>query len=477
MKEKHPGGAARPSLTRLPLAAALAAALLMAAGCRVMNRAATKSFYFDRQYGRITSGTELQRSAFVFTEDHLEDAALEGVAEAGSVEVHYQGGLELEARRLAGYMDAIIAAAQEQTGFEILYGLRLYLLRVDVLPQKVRFRVTTDHAERFYSAPVFVEAGARRRDGALFFPAHPFHMLHELVELSLVKTDGPYRVAPDLGWGPFRIVNGTRWFREGYASYLGFVGAEFAREELGLDMYYDHLQWGNEGVRPLMRLVAGGRGLFRWHQFSPRSRDDMHYDGSLGLFLLMRHRFGEDTIREIAAELSGLDRPDGRSLREMVRQVTGEDPVEMVEDLRFPQTGLSLVQLSPAEAESNGLGARTLVVVVETAEGSPAAAAGLVEGDILVAANHRPVKTFFDIEYAIIESMESGEILLSVERRGAVSNMAVSLEGARALTRDHFRRIAAKDDAPARWTWRGSVWVRLESPSRRTTRDQIEDRQ
>lgn len=453
----------------LIICGAVAALIVCASGCRGFNRAATKAFFHDRYFAKLTSGTQIERSVFRFSEEDIEKAGFLGPASAGEVEVFYQGPLESEAARLAGDMDAIISAAREQTGFDICYRLRIYLFRVDVLPQHVAFRVESDHENRVFSAPAFVEAGAETAESTLFFPAHPFLMLHELTELTLVSPEGPYAVAPDLGWGPFRIVNGTRWFRDGYASYVGFVGAEFAREELGLDVYNDRLKWGAAGVRPLMSLVAVGERLFKWHQFSSEQMDRLQYDASLGLFLVMRHRFGEDKMRELAAGLKDLQRPDGAALVDFVREVTGEDPVKLVEDLYFPLTGLKLEHLSPAEAERKGLATRTAVTVTEVAGDSPAAAAGLEAGDIIRTANLRPVNTFFDIEYAFIESMPDGEVALSVERDGEMHEARIALRDAKPLTHEMIRRRRAKRDRGARerWLWRGSIWVRLHEPGAR----------
>ena len=453
---------------RLIFFGAIAALIVCAAGCRGFNRVATKALFHDRYFAKLTSGTEFERGGFRFREEDIEKAGFLGPASSGAVEVFYQGGLEGAAGRLAGDMDAIISASREQTGFDICYRLRIYLFRVDVLPHKVDFRVESDHESRVFSAPAFVEAGAETAENTVFFPAHPFLMLHELTELTLVSPEGPYAVAPDLGWGPFRIVNGTRWFRDGYASYVGFVGAEFAREELGLDIYNDSLAWGAPGVRPLMSLVAVGDGLFKWHQFSSEETDRIQYDASLGLFLVMRHRFGEDKMRELAAGLKDLLRPDGAALVDFVREVTGEDPVKLVENLHFPLTGLMLEHLRAAEAETKGLAARAAVVITEVAGASPAAAALLEAGDVIRAANSRPVNTFFDVEYAFIESMPDGEVVLTLERAGEMLDARISLRDARPLTRETLPpRSGKRGKTPERWLWRGSVSFRLHDPGAR----------
>ena len=212
------GGARRAGALRLVLWSAAFWALFLGAGCRGFNRAATKAFFFDRRFEKLTSGTDFARRGFEFTSDDLEEADFRGPASSGKVEVFYQGGLEDYAERLASDMDAVIAAAERATAFDIRYRLRLYLFSVNMVPQRASFSIEANHESRVYSAPVFVESGSRPPEKAAVFPAHPFYMLHELAELTLVCPEGPYRLAPDLGWGPFRVVNGTRWFREGWSS-------------------------------------------------------------------------------------------------------------------------------------------------------------------------------------------------------------------------------------------------------------------
>jgi serine protease Do len=82
--------------------------------------------------------------------------------------------------------------------------------------------------------------------------------------------------------------------------------------------------------------------------------------------------------------------------------------------------GLELQELTPELAQRLGAKAGKGVVVTEVRPGSPAARAGLAEGDVIREVNRKPVEALEDIDRGMGRSGSGGEqVLLRVERQGA----------------------------------------------------------
>jgi hypothetical protein len=452
-----------------------AAALLVAplSGCTSLKRSLTRTFYVNRSFEKAAFGAMVMRRPFDFASNDVASSRFWGPAIAGKTEVYYQRGLETEAERLARDFNALIETTQERIGFEVTYGARFYLFRVNEVPRNIRFMLKLDRKERVFTGPVFLEEGKDLyADGLWPFPAHPYLAMHELVEISLIDTDRANPVLPDLHWGPFFVRNYTRWFREGFANYAGQVASDATESLLGLSTYDERLGWGAFSGAPYSSLSLAGGDLFRWHQYHDRELSDIYYDAAVGLFLLVRERYGEEAVREIVGHVNELQWADGKAIAAAFEGAVGTPPERLAEDLAWPHFGMHVRSLSPAGAANRGILSRTGLFVDEVEEKGSAAKAGLFDGDVLKTANGRDLRTLFDFEVALFDVMPAGDLVLEVERQREIVQVTLSLaeadritaENRRALLQDRLRR--RKDSLQ----WKGFVGGRLykSRPKKRT---------
>jgi Do/DeqQ family serine protease len=87
--------------------------------------------------------------------------------------------------------------------------------------------------------------------------------------------------------------------------------------------------------------------------------------------------------------------------------------------------GISVEPLTPALANQLGTKAKSGVMVDQVAPGSPAASAGIREGDIIKQVNHQPVSSGADLQQAVRDS-GSRPALMLVERDGSNLFIAVA---------------------------------------------------
>jgi serine protease Do len=79
--------------------------------------------------------------------------------------------------------------------------------------------------------------------------------------------------------------------------------------------------------------------------------------------------------------------------------------------------GLSLQPLTPELAQRYGLKDKTGLVISDVDQPSPAAEAGLQEGDLIVEVNRKRVTKVSELQSAVAESRKKGSILLLVKRK------------------------------------------------------------
>ena len=84
-----------------------------------------------------------------------------------------------------------------------------------------------------------------------------------------------------------------------------------------------------------------------------------------------------------------------------------------------PKLGMSVEELTPELAKNLGLSERSGIVVVQVEDDSPAAAAGLRPGDVIMEIDQRSVKSLEDFNHKIEKYKKGDTILLLVKRRGA----------------------------------------------------------
>lgn len=443
-------------MPRLILAAVLLTAGVFS-GCAPVNRCITRTFYVNRSFQKAGSVARIEHRTFAFRSDDLAKARFWGPATSGKVQAYYHAGLEKQADRIARDLDILLGAAREITGFEPVYGVRLYLFRVDDRPKNVRFWLDVERRERTFCAPIFIENGKDiYEDGLWPFPAHPFGILHEIVEMSLIDQDRISPVLPDLKWRIFGFPNYTRWFREGFASYSGQVACEKARQIWDLSVYDERSGWGAFEGPCFSSLSLLGGDLLKWHHSSGQGMDRLGYPASLGLFLLVRERFGEEAIRQIVQRVNQLKWADGKAIARVFEEVVGKSPAALAEELAWPHFAMKTASLSPAAALNRGLVSHPGRLVLKVDEGGAAAKAGIQPGDVITIANGRAVRTAFDFESAVFDAMPDGEVVLEIERLREMLQVKIALADVERITRKNrlalMREAMRKSDT---WQWRG----------------------
>lgn len=89
--------------------------------------------------------------------------------------------------------------------------------------------------------------------------------------------------------------------------------------------------------------------------------------------------------------------------------------------------GLSVQPLTPELAQRYGLTEKTGLVIADVDPGSPAAQAGLQEGDLIVEVNRKRVTQVSELQSAVAASRKEGSILLLVKRKNLSLFVALPL--------------------------------------------------
>ena len=90
--------------------------------------------------------------------------------------------------------------------------------------------------------------------------------------------------------------------------------------------------------------------------------------------------------------------------------------------------GVSAQPLTPELAQRYGLTDKSGLLINDVEAGSPAAEAGLQEGDLILEANKKKVNKVSELQAALAESRKDGSILLLVKRKTATLFVAVPLQ-------------------------------------------------
>jgi serine protease Do len=124
---------------------------------------------------------------------------------------------------------------------------------------------------------------------------------------------------------------------------------------------------------------------------------------------------------------------DGKDLT--LTATIGEAPAEAAETDSAEATpeqavklGLSLQPLTPELAQRYGLSEKSGLVIADVDQGSPAAEAGLQEGDLILEVNRKRVTKVGELQSAVAESRKKGSILLLVKRKAASLFVPVPLK-------------------------------------------------
>ncbi len=397
---------------------ALMLLLLAAMGCRTINKNLTEAVLDaeETRQWRIHYGSTHR---YQLDDRWLEQIPFEGTISGERIDVRYQRGLAQSARHLANRTSDLIEQVERRTGVVITTRSTIDLLRFDEPPQNFSVRLTVEPNE--FPLPMFVRTGEESYPAILAQNrSYPYLFVHELVETSLVSGQANGRVLPDLGWGALGLTahlnNYTRWFRDGLANYAGYIAYGIIAQDLadaGVTPAADPILH----TEPFSALSHIRGKLFTWPQSAPEKRQREYYDAALGLFLLLEHNFGEETIRQIMTEIATSDPVDRRDLVTIVNETIGADIKGLVADFQFPSVGLELVRITPALMLNEGLDVGKGLFVDFAEPNGPGDRAGLRRTDAIIAVDGTPVAGVLDFELALFEAMDKPTVPLTLSRR------------------------------------------------------------
>lgn len=390
-------------IRKVLLAVLLASHLAPVVGCRVINKEITKIIYQKKPKESIWHSSAMWK--YTLTKSQMQEIDFASSVSIEDVNVHYQQGLEAQADYIANKTIELLSEVEKKTGVQISFGTRIYLLRLDEFPQSFDIEMKGDPNE--FCQPLFVEAGNESCEAIISKNwTYPGLLTHELVECSLIFPEHGGRILIDPHWswllfsGNYR--NYTRWFREGFANYAGYLTSEIISQDMDLFQ------------QPFSSLNKVGKKLFSWHQYSNDKLNHDYYNAALGLFLLIRDQFGEEAIREIIDEIKKQEYLDGVDLIKLTNQILNTDIKKLVENFHFPEIGLKTQPLKPATALNEGLDVTDGLFIIAVEPNSPADNANIKKKDVILKINGKPIKNNLDFELAIFELMQqqSVEVLL-----------------------------------------------------------------
>jgi len=370
----------------------------------------------------------------------LKDAQFAGTLKKGNVEVLYQAGLQGQANHIAKLTDRTFSHIEKSTGFQFQTSydsfFTIYLLRTDANFWDCGKIVTTPGNS--LGVILLVRTGKDSCESIISNNSvSNSTFVHEIIEGSLIfrkrgtAIEGDY-IKKEFGFINRKVLNYTRWFREGFSTYCAYL----AHEAITSDSRFDknkvsHAMLLNGfPLHPFSSLTKIGKDLFSWHYFSsfppetrlspnmpnPQKVITDYYDASFGLFLLIRDKFGEDAIYQIIRGIDTLEYADGPALIELTNTILDTDIKQLIEDFHFPQTGLYMEPLFPGVAERKGLGISEGLLVTIVESGSPAEKAGIRKNDVIYRINDKDIKANLDFELAIYQLMSHQSVTVNILR-------------------------------------------------------------
>ncbi|MCX5769218.1 MAG: PDZ domain-containing protein [Candidatus Hydrogenedentes bacterium] len=428
------GGTNRKSLTKA--LSILLAITVLGSGCATLKKGITHRDYrqsAEQQGPANFAMNYTMRNSLVIDPARLESFVFEASLASGPVEVVYQAGLEAQARSAAEDIADQAAYLVEKLGLEFATTIKAYMIRLDYLPGTLEVQFPKDTNQ--VRLPLFVmynnESWESVRDSNL---AYPYAFAHELIEYILVEPTQKSPVLMDLQRPFIKVCHYTRWFREGLAGYgqlLVYRRACANRSAEAIGSAISPLQSNTIPQQPLSSLAKVNTDLFSWVSFDNDKFDAQlasdYYSAALGLFLLIENQFGEDAARRIVSNLSSRSYLDGKTLFDIFNQTLDTDIRTLVAQFTWPQIGLIARDLTPALRKNRGLEVAAGLLITEIKEGTPAAAAGLRQNDVIVAIGERRITNLLDLELALLAIGEQEQISVAVDRDGTAQIFPLSL--------------------------------------------------
>lgn len=302
----------------------------------------------------------------------IRDEALKEIAPAQEsvtphVRCYFPNGLNTQAERIAQIIEGDVSRIVTATGLP-LSGERIHVYLMNQPdegePKEHVFVSGFDHLGVVVGFNLFAEDEGESAEAILSNSSrYPAVVIHETVELWLSRPPQCVPLALDWRWTcpsgmAMEEINGTRWFREGFAEYCAGIAlqATCADERLaGTKIECALLEHPVIPGHVALRRV--GADLFGWNQLmtsckdQPRTRvgrfDSLeYYSAAKHLFTVLEERFGQDAIKRIIQEIYRRERVNGEELIELVSQILGTDLVTLISE--FQRSAVS----GPASARS-----------------------------------------------------------------------------------------------------------------------------
>jgi hypothetical protein len=401
------------------LTAGLATLVGLSSGCSSINKGITETV-LAKASPHEWNIHYTSRFQYRLTDKTLLDVEFEGSRNAGDTVVCYPRGLGAQAQCLADKTAALLEAVQQRTGVALTTHCRIYLLRFDQPPQDVSISLTCGPNE--FALPLFVEVGQESCEAIVAQSrSYPYLLVHELVETSLInKASGS--VLPDLAWGTpaarVHVNNYTRWFRDGFANYAGYVAYAIVAGEIPSERRLSQQEALVHG-EPFSSLAQVRDKLFSWPQASQADLEKAYYNAAFGLFLLLADTFGEQAIRDIIHEIAQRQAVNGQDLIEITNRAINGDVRQLAKDFEFPRVGAEVEQMTPALALNKGIEPHAGLLVGAVEAGSIAQRADLQEKDVIVRVGDTPVANRLDFELGLFKMCRENTVPLVIQRMDA----------------------------------------------------------
>jgi hypothetical protein len=400
----------------MPVTGLLGLILILSGGCRSLNkdlviRVLPKALARQSRWSFVASGK------YVLTDSNLQKTTFEGTVETEDANVIYQFGLEEQARQIADQINELTSHIESSAGLKIRYATRVYLLRQERIPENYEIRFKSEPG--IFTMPLFVSAGDESCHAIVERNlGYPELLAHEIVEMSLIFHKPPGVVLPDVEGELFflkpKMLNYTRWFREGFAEYAGVLAHQIVRSRPP-----DEYSTVNLVVlsSPFSVLSSVGRKLFRWHQYSGPINKDEYYDAALGLFLLITDKFGTDAVKDIVAQMNNFDYLDGRDLINCVNKALNTDVEVLVENFHFPDIGCKLTPLTRATVLNEDLNVTQGLYASAVEPNSLANRAGIKDKDVILKLGDEPVLNNLQFERILLKLLDRRTVDITIWRK------------------------------------------------------------
>lgn len=406
---------------------ALLLLMVFFSGCAPLRRHVTKTTYQRSEpYSaiRFEAARQIDIDAEQFAKLQLADEL-----QIGRVRVRSHPQLQKQARCIAEHLDRLLTYIEDVSNLRIIYDtVTVYLMRFDNQPEN--FRVEAPLGRDDFPVVLFTAPGQSCHEIVSSNIIFPYAVIHEITELSM--TDGQDVIALlDVSWNwlLFRttVANHTRWFRDGLANYLGYLAHRYTYEQLPAGPC-----WVASATavhqHPFTSLARVRTDVLRWTRTDQQQLTADYYNAALGIFLLIEHKYGSQAIADIVEAAYELDYPDGKALAGVINRVIDDDLVKMIEDFRFPYTGLKLQSLSPASAMNHGYGRHSGLLVSGVAPDSAASAAGIAKNSVITRVNGREVATILQFQQQLLAAGDDRAVTLTILKSPESAEQAVSLE-------------------------------------------------